>query len=73
MTLELKLLNTESTCIHNASLSKNENMYRICRKAEFGLFPLILSKSLKTLQWNPRYKKRDALREKRLQESIKRF
>ena len=39
MTLELKIL--KSTYMHNAILSKNEYIHRICRKAEFSFFPLI--------------------------------
>lgn len=46
MTLELKIL--KSTYIHNAILSKNEYINRLCRKAEFSFFPLIyLSKIFK--------------------------
>ena len=46
MTLELKIL--KSTYIHNAILSNNEYINKICRKAEFSFFPLIyLSKIFK--------------------------
>ena len=71
MTLELKIL--KSTYIHNAILSNNEYINKICRKAEFSFFPLIyLSKIFKDptvesqVLRNEPQQKGDPLREKKL-------
>ena len=71
MTLELKIL--KSTYIHNAILSNNEYINKICRKAEFSFFPLIyLSKIFKDptvesqVLRNEPQQKGDPLREKKI-------